>query len=139
MASSGRLRARLKNDLLEGIPIVGFDLKILFVGSCIRRLSDFPSYSWAGWAGAVQCFMPLGKLVEFLLLSEGSGQVEDIIPRASISEPRGAQSHSWRYYWIMLISWEVGVAKRLGIGTVDADSVQESYELELVREEILLA
>ncbi|KAJ2991381.1 hypothetical protein NUW58_g2535 [Xylaria curta] len=50
-----RLSRKMKCGFLEGLPIVIFDLAILFTGTkgSPRRRHNFPSYSWAGWKGTV--------------------------------------------------------------------------------------
>lgn len=56
-AFAGMLRflsSRMESRVLEGLPTASFDLSLLFRGTGLRRRPEFPSYSWAGWAGRVQ-------------------------------------------------------------------------------------
>jgi hypothetical protein len=55
-AFAGMLRFlsdRLHTSILEGLLTSSFDISILYYGSGLKRRSEFPSYSWAGWSGAV--------------------------------------------------------------------------------------
>ncbi|KAI9764029.1 MAG: hypothetical protein M1840_008905 [Geoglossum simile] len=49
------LTIRMKARLLEGLPTSSFDMSVLFFRrlDSLRRRSEFPSYSWAGWAGQI--------------------------------------------------------------------------------------
>lgn len=51
----GRLHRPLKCPFLFGLPISIFDIALLWmpVGRCTRGKESFPSWSWAGWTGAV--------------------------------------------------------------------------------------
>lgn len=56
-----RFSANLGYEFVEGLPSAAFDAFILFKpygdlkGTSLRRRLDFPSYSWTGWRGSLDC------------------------------------------------------------------------------------
>ncbi|KAL9114719.1 MAG: hypothetical protein Q9227_001397 [Pyrenula ochraceoflavens] len=57
------LSAGAQTSILEGLPSFFLDQALKFISSCgnSRRRPQFPSFSWAGWAG--QVMWPRGKFV----------------------------------------------------------------------------
>ena len=73
--------------------------------------------------------------VELLILSECTISLGD-----PWDEPEDISAHmaNWKYYWIMIISWESGIASRRGIGTLDRDAINRGHPPGLIWKEILL-
>ncbi|KAJ5596431.1 Ureohydrolase [Penicillium hetheringtonii] len=73
--------------------------------------------------------------VELLILSECSVPLGDHFDDA---QDLNVHIDNWQCYWIMIISWEDGVASRRGIGTLDRHAINQGYPPGLVWKEVLL-
>ncbi|KAK5797988.1 hypothetical protein VI817_004279 [Penicillium citrinum] len=73
--------------------------------------------------------------VELLILSECSVPLGDHFDDA---QDLNVHIDNWQCYWIMIISWEDGVASRRGIGTLDRHAINQGYPPGLEWKEVLL-
>ncbi|KAH7324569.1 heterokaryon incompatibility protein-domain-containing protein [Stachybotrys elegans] len=58
MAMAGiirRVSEMVKYRFFQGLPPAALDAFITFQGSMLRRRRGFPSYSWVGWRGCIDC------------------------------------------------------------------------------------
>jgi hypothetical protein len=78
------LAIRMKAPLLEGLPTSSFDMSILFFRrrNTLRRRREFPSYSWAGWAGQIMWGMQFYEWPE----DEGIPEYEPKGPQLGIKD-----------------------------------------------------
>src|SRR5947207_7376195 len=53
-----RISIAMKCPFLYGLPTASFDISVVFTATLFQRRPMFPSYSWAGWTGNVECEEP---------------------------------------------------------------------------------
>jgi len=64
---SARFSDKMGYGMLFGLPVGALDYFILFSGEhSLRRRPEFPSYSWAGWKGALSAFPSPGDISQWL-------------------------------------------------------------------------